>query len=58
MKNLIQRFYKNTSGQALSEYALILALIAVVVVGAVALFGEQISAVFTSLTSSLGGGGA
>lgn len=56
MKYLLARFLAAKEGQALSEYALILALVAVVVVGAVVTFGEQIQGVFENVTASLGGG--
>jgi pilus assembly protein Flp/PilA len=40
-------------GQTLAEYALILALIAVAVVGAVIILGGKISGVFTSIGSNI-----
>ena len=61
MKNALLYVYglcKNKRGQALSEYALILALIAVVVVGAVAMFGEEIKSVFETVTASMTSGGS
>ena len=39
-------------GQGLVEYALILVLIAVVVFVAIALFGEQVSALFSQITDA------
>jgi len=42
-------------GQALVEYALILVLIAVVVIAVLTLLGEQVSTVFSSIASALGG---
>lgn len=48
-----RNFIRREEGQALSEYALILILIAVVAVVAVALLGNQISAVLNSIANSL-----
>jgi pilus assembly protein Flp/PilA len=45
-------------GQGLAEYAIVLALIAVVVVGAVTLLGEAVVGVFEDITSELDGIGA
>jgi len=44
---------KRDEGQTLAEYALILALIAVAVVGAVVLLGGKISGLFNSVGSSI-----
>jgi pilus assembly protein Flp/PilA len=44
---------KRDEGQTLAEYALILALIAVAVVGAVVLLGGKISSLFNSVGSSI-----
>ena len=51
----IRNLLKNEEGQTLTEYALILVLIAVVVIGLVATLGDQIGAVFTEITQGLGG---
>jgi pilus assembly protein Flp/PilA len=51
LKNLLER----EEGQDLAEYALLLLLIAIVVIGAVTLLGGQITTVFTNITGSLGG---
>jgi pilus assembly protein Flp/PilA len=40
-------------GQAMAEYGIILALIAVVVIATVKLLGTQIEAAFTTITSNL-----
>jgi len=40
-------------GQGLAEYALILALIAVVVIGAVIFLGDQIQKIFDNIGSAL-----
>ncbi len=42
-------------GQGLVEYALILFLVAIVVIGILALLGPQIGQIFSSVVSALGG---
>jgi pilus assembly protein Flp/PilA len=42
-------------GQAMVEYALILGLIAVVVIGVLLLLGGQIKSIFTSISGALAG---
>jgi pilus assembly protein Flp/PilA len=44
---------REESGQGLTEYALIIALIAVVVIGAIVALGGQIKDVFNSITNCL-----
>ena len=44
---------KREEGQTLAEYALLLALIAIVVVAAVTLLGGQLDKVFTRITGEL-----
>jgi pilus assembly protein Flp/PilA len=44
---------KREEGQTLAEYALLLALIAIVVVAAVTLLGGQLNAVFGRITGEL-----
>ena len=50
---------KREEGQTLAEYALLLALIAILVIGAVTLLQENITAVFKDIAGKLvaGGGG-
>ena len=55
MKMLSQRWHQDESGQALTEYALILAVIAIAVVAVMGLLGDQITAVFNDTITSLGG---
>lgn len=45
-------FSFKTKGQALTEYALILAVIAIAVIGTLTLFGAEIQAVFQSMIDS------
>lgn len=42
-------------GATAVEYALIVALIAVVIIGAVTLLGEELEAVFRSIATTVGG---
>ena len=44
-------FYKKERGQGLVEYALIIILIALVVIVAVTVFGEQISLTFSRIVN-------
>jgi len=45
--------WKDESGQDLAEYALLVALIALVVIGAVTLLGTQIRTVFNNIANAL-----
>ena len=59
MKDILDR----TRGQALVEYALILVLVAIVVIGVLSIFGSAVSNVFGQVTDALtsdsgAGGGA
>ena len=45
----------NRKGQGMVEYALIIALVAVVLVGGLVLLSDQVGAVFTGITTALGG---
>ena len=46
---------KREDGQAMVEYALILVLIAVVVIGVLLILGGQIKSIFTNIFGALGG---
>lgn len=48
-----RNFIKKEDGQTLSEYALIIILVAVVAIVAVTLFGNQIVAVFNTIANAL-----
>jgi pilus assembly protein Flp/PilA len=50
---MLKRFFKDESGQGMVEYALIIALIAVVVIGAITILGNGISAKFGEVNDSL-----
>lgn len=50
---MLDRLFSRARGQGLVEYALIIALVAVVVIGTLVLLGPQINSVFTSVTKAL-----
>ena len=53
--NSLRRFVKDDSGQDLLEYALLVALIALVAFGAVQLAGGQVDRIFNDITNQLKG---
>jgi len=53
LKSLIKSFVKKEEGQALSEYGLILALIAVVVIAALILLGQNLLTILTNIAGAL-----
>ncbi len=53
MKALLTRLWRNEEGQDLAEYALLIALIALVVIVAVTLLGTRIQAVFNNIAGAL-----
>jgi pilus assembly protein Flp/PilA len=53
MLELITGFIRDEEGQGLAEYALILVLIAVVVIGVLGLLGKQIGGVFKDVTGKM-----
>ena len=50
---MLRSFFAREEGQGLVEYALILVLIAIVVIGILTLLGQQVSEVFSSINSGL-----
>ena len=50
---MLRSFFAKEDGQGLVEYALILVLIAIVVIGILPLVGQQVSEVFSSINSGL-----
>jgi pilus assembly protein Flp/PilA len=48
--NLMMRLFKEEEGQGMTEYALIIAGIAVLLIGTLAIFKDKIVAVFNSMT--------
>ena len=53
MKSLVVRFVKCESGATAIEYGLIVALIAVVIIGAVTTVGTNLSTKFNSVASNV-----
>lgn len=52
MMNQIKKFFTEDSGQGMTEYGLILALLAVIVIGVMALFGPKVTTLFDSINLS------
>lgn len=50
---MIRSFFAKEDGQGLVEYALILVLIAIVVIGILTLLGNKVSQVFSTINSGL-----
>jgi Flp pilus assembly pilin Flp len=55
MVNLIRRMWSNDEGQDIAEYAVMLAVILVIVVGTIRLIGSQANNVFSETASAIGG---
>jgi Flp pilus assembly pilin Flp len=53
MKALYTSFMSDESGQSLVEYALVIALVALAVIGALVIFKDKIAAVFTRMGNKL-----
>ena len=56
MKNLIQKirgFIRSEEGQGLVEYALIIALVAIVILVAISLLGRKVSNTYTNIGRAL-----
>jgi pilus assembly protein Flp/PilA len=53
MLNFLMSLKKNDEGQDLLEYALLVALIALVAVGAVTAAGTQVSAIFNQIAGAI-----
>ena len=51
--NMVRSFIRRDEGQDLLEYALLVALIAIVAAGAVELAGGSVSAIFTDIAGQL-----
>ncbi|GIV96188.1 MAG: pilus assembly protein [Herpetosiphonaceae bacterium] len=50
---MLRNFFTREEGQGLVEYALILVLIAIVVIGILTLLGNKVSQVFSTINSGL-----
>jgi pilus assembly protein Flp/PilA len=57
MVNEEEAMRRRLDGQAMVEYALILVLIAVVVIGVLLLLGGQIKSIFNNIAGALGAAG-
>lgn len=55
MKDFLGRLWSQEEGQDIAEYAVMLAVILVIVVGTVRLIGSNSNNVFSSVASSIGG---
>jgi pilus assembly protein Flp/PilA len=53
LNNFLSMLKKNDEGQDLLEYALLVALIAIVAVGAVTAAGNQVSAIFNQIATAI-----
>ena len=53
MKNLLERLWSNQEGQDIAEYAVMLAVILVLIVGTIRLVGSNANNVFSSVASSV-----
>ena len=54
----IMNFFKDESGATAVEYGLMVALIAVVIIGAVRILGENLNDTFTAAGDAVGGAGS
>jgi len=54
MKDLAKLLWRNDEGQDIAEYAVMLAVILVIVIGTVRLIGGNANNVFSSVASSIG----
>ncbi len=50
---MLRNFFAREEGQGLVEYALILVLIAIVVIGILSVLGRRVSTVFSQINSGL-----
>ena len=53
MKDLFKSLWSDESGQGLTEYALIIALVSIALIAVLFLFKDQLAAVFNKITSIL-----
>jgi Flp pilus assembly pilin Flp len=54
VKELLQNMWSNDEGQDIAEYAVMLAVILVIVVGTIKLIGSQANNVFSETASAMG----
>jgi Flp pilus assembly pilin Flp len=53
MRNLLRRLWREDAGQDIAEYAVMLAVILVIVVGTIRLIGSNANNVFSQVASSI-----
>ncbi len=53
MKHMLRRLFREEEGQDIAEYAVMLAVILVIVVGTIRLIGSNANNVFSSVASSI-----
>ena len=51
--HMLSRYFGRSRGQGLVEYALIIALVAIVVIGTLILLGPQIATIFQNISNNL-----
>jgi pilus assembly protein Flp/PilA len=54
VRTSLRAFVRNDEGQDLLEYALLVALIAIVAIAAITLTGENVTAIFDEIAAQLG----
>lgn len=54
MSNLIRRMWSDEQGQDIAEYAVMVAVILIIVVGTIRLIGSNSNTVFSSVASAIG----
>jgi Flp pilus assembly pilin Flp len=52
--NLLRKFWNQEEGQDIAEYAIMLAVVLVIVIGTVRMIGSNASTVFSQVGSSIG----
>jgi len=55
MRELLRKVWSDDQGQDIAEYAVMLAVILVIVVGTIRLIGSQANYVFSETASAMGG---
>ncbi|MBW2733036.1 MAG: hypothetical protein JRH20_11645 [Deltaproteobacteria bacterium] len=55
MRRLLKRLRRDQSGQGMTEYIIIVALIAITAIGVVTIFGDNIRDLFAGATNALAG---
>jgi pilus assembly protein Flp/PilA len=53
MKEMIKRLVSDESGQGMTEYALILALVSIIAIGALTGLGGKVKTIFESITTKV-----